>query len=131
MKNLAIVLAVLIIFLVGAVIFAGIMYNKTTTLNSEIDKLNSQISVLNDDKSKLVEERESLRSEIAALRNEIKMLQEDIGALYKGCNLDNVCKGHYAGIRWLCNNAGDLANSSTASHICVCDGSCQLSATVR
>jgi outer membrane murein-binding lipoprotein Lpp len=130
MKNLTIVLAVLIILLTGVVIFAGIMYNKTTLLNSEIDKLNSQVSGLNDDKSRLVEERDSLRSNLTALQSKTQMLEEDVTALYsKTCHLDNACKGHYPGIRWLCNNVGDLADNNTASHTCMCDVSCQLNAT--
>ena len=129
MKNLTIVLAVLIILLTGVVIFAGIMFNKNAVLNSEIDKLNSQVSGLNDDKSKLVEERDSLRSNLTALQSKTKMLEEDVAQIYKGCINDNVCKGHYPGIRWLCNNVGDLADNNTASHTCVCDASCQLNAT--
>jgi len=129
MKNLTIVLAVLIILLTGVVIFAGIMYNKTTLLNSEIDKLSSQVSALNNDKSNLIAERDSLRSNLTALQSETQMLQQDVTQIYKGCINNNACKGHYPGIRWLCNNVGDLADNNTASHICVCDASCQLNAT--
>jgi outer membrane murein-binding lipoprotein Lpp len=130
MGNKNILIPVLIILLIGVIIFAGMMYNKTTLLNSEIDKLNSQVSGLNDDKSKLVEERDSLMSNLTALQSKTKMLEEDVTAIYsKTCHLDNVCKGHYPGIRWLCNNVGDLADNNTASHTCICDVSCQLNAT--
>lgn len=130
MGNRNILVLVLAVLLVVVAIFAGIMYNKTTLLNSESDKLNSQISALNNDKSQLIDERESLRSDLAALQSKTKMLEEDVTAIYsKTCNLDNVCKGHYPGIRWLCNNVGDLADNNTASHTCICDVSCQLNAT--
>ena len=126
MNILVLVLAVL---LVAVAIFAGIMYNKTTLLNSEIDKLNSQVSTLNNDKSQLVVERDSLRSNLTTLQSQINMLQQDVAQIYKGCINNNACKGRYPGVRWLCNNVGDQADNNTASHICVCDASCQLNAT--
>jgi outer membrane murein-binding lipoprotein Lpp len=129
MGNRNILVPILIIILIGVIVFAGIMYNKTTLLNSEIDKLSSQVSALNNDKSQLIEERDSLRSNLTALQSKTKMLEEDVAQIYKGCINNNACKGHYPGVRWLCNNVGDLADSNTASHICVCDASCQLNAT--
>jgi len=129
MGNRNILMLVLTVLLIGVIIFAGMMYNKTTLLNSEIDKLNSQISELNEEKTKLIEEKDSLKSNLTALQSKIKMLEEDVAEIYKSCHLDNACKGHYPGIRWFCNNVGDLADENTASHICVCDLTCQLNTT--
>ena len=129
MGNRNILVLVLTVLLVGVVIFAGMMYNETTILNSEISRLNSQVSALNNDKSQLIDERESLRSDLTSLQSKNKMLEEDVAEIYKGCIIDNVCKGHFPGIRWLCNNVGDPADDNTASHTCVCDSKCQLNAT--
>ena len=129
MKSNNILLAVLIVVLIGAVAFAAMMYNKSHFLNSEIDRLNSLVSSLNESKSQLIQERDLLKSNLTDIRSEMQMLQEDVSAIYKGCYHDNACKGHYPGVRWLCNNVGDQADNATASHICVCDSSCQLNAT--
>ena len=90
-------------------------------------KVKAAIRTLESDKSQLIYERDQCKTEVQSLNSELSLLQEDVVKIYKGCILENACKGRYPGVRWYCNNVGDEV--SNPSHICVCDSSCNLNAT--
>jgi cell division protein FtsB len=114
------IIGILIAAIVILAVFAIIMYVNNT-------KLNSQIGNLMTERTQLISDKEQLNNKISDLDSKMKMLQEDVNKIYKGCILNNACKGRSPGVRWYCNNVGDEV--SDPSHICVCDASCQLNAT--
>jgi hypothetical protein len=57
------------------------------------------------------------------------MFENDLKELEKTCPTSNACKGRFPGISWKCNNVGDLADSATASHTCICTSDCILNIT--
>jgi len=116
------VFGALIVLVVLVSICAGFLYNKNLSLESDRAQLSSE-------KDSVITERERCLSDLNETKSKMQMLEEDVAEIYKGCIINNACKGHYPGVRWLCNNVGDLADSSTASHICECDASCNLNAT--
>jgi len=128
MGKTKVVIGVLIAVVVLIAIFAGITYNKNTQLNSRNNQLEADRAQLSSDKEKILNERELCRTEVQNLNSKLSLLQEDVNRIYKSCITNNVCKGHYPGVRWNCNNVGDTAETNP-SHICVCDSSCNLNAT--
>lgn len=124
-----IIIGILFILLVITAVYAFILYNDNNQLKSRNNQLEADRAQLNTDKENIIIEREQCRNDSQNLQSQLKMLQEDVNKIYKGCIADNICKGHYPGIRWTCNNVGDQATDATASHICVCDSTCQLNAT--
>jgi len=119
--------------LVGMIIFfcilTFILYNKNTILNSENNQLFQERETLSQEKDVLINEREELMIKVQSLDSELLLLKEDVSNIYKSCSSQNACKGHYPGVRWICNNVGDEADEAIASHTCVCDSSCNLSTT--
>ncbi len=77
--------------------------------------------------NQLTAEKENLTSQLNTLIVKYGMLQDDVFQLKKSCITQNVCWGHFPGVRWNCNNVGDEVNDP--SHICVCDDDCNLNAT--
>ena len=55
------------------------------------------------------------------------MLKDDVFQLKKSCISDNICKGHFPGVRWNCNFQGDAVDNP--SHTCVCNDNCEMSST--
>lgn len=129
MEKTSVVIGVLIALIVIVCILTGVLYNKNVKLNSDNNKLSQDRDRLNQEKEGLLKDRERLRSDIDSLNSKLSMLQDDVASIYKGCITQNICKGHYPHVRWKCNNVGDQADDATASHICVCDSSCNLNAT--
>ena len=122
MKKEGWIIIILAIIAVALGILAFIHY-------TEINKLNSIISGLEDEKTNLMNEKETLILENKDLQDKLQLLEEDVKKIYKTCYNENTCKGHFPGVTWYCNNVGDVAPLSDASHTCVCDSSCQLNAT--
>lgn len=77
----------------------------------------------------LTAERDSLRADISSLQNKYNLLEQDVAKIYKTCIKENACKGHFPSVSWYCNNVGDEADYSIASHVCICDSKCDLNAT--
>ncbi len=78
--------------------------------------------------ARLNEENLNLTSQLSSIWKQYNLLKDDVAKIYKTCITQNICKGHYPGVSWYCNNVGDEAVSNP-SHICVCDSSCNLNAT--
>jgi uncharacterized protein YpmS len=111
------------------IVLTCILYFKNVALASEREQLIQDRTQLSQEKDELISERENLRRDMESLGSELDLLKEDVASIYKGCISENACKGRYPNIRWNCNNVGDEADESLASHICVCDSSCNLNAT--
>jgi hypothetical protein len=78
--------------------------------------------------NQLSAEKENLTLQLNTLTVKYGMLQDDVFQLKKSCITQNACWGHFPGVRWYCNNVGDAVNDP--SHICVCDDTCNLNATL-
>jgi outer membrane murein-binding lipoprotein Lpp len=128
MEKKSVIIGILILAVVALVIFVAIGYNKNVNLTSRNNQLEADRAQLSSDKEKVINEREQCQTEVQNLNSKLSMLQEDVSKIYKTCITQNVCKGHYPGVRWNCNNVGDETNVNP-SHICVCDSSCSLNAT--
>lgn len=118
-SKLAIILISVIVILLGILaygVYTGV-------------RVKAEINSLQSEKNQLVLEREDLRIELDSLRGEYNLLKDDVAKIYKTCIRENVCKGHFPLVSWYCNNAGDEADYSIASHICFCDNRCDLNAT--
>jgi hypothetical protein len=74
-------------------------------------------------------EKNNLTNQLSALQEKYNLLQQDVANIYKTCLRDNACKGRFPNVSWYCNNVGDEADLSNASHICVCDSKCDLNLT--
>jgi len=122
------ILILLIVFLIISLVIIGILYFNNKSLKSQNNFLESERTKLSNEKEQVITEREQCRNDVQNLNSKLSMLQEDVSKIYRGCITENACKGHYPGIRWNCNNVGDETNIN-ASHTCVCDSSCNLSAT--
>lgn len=129
MKKEGIVIGVLVILLLIGVIAIFVFYNQNNQLKLRNTNLESDRAQLSSDKEALLSERDSLRAELQKVQSKNQMLESDVSSLYKTCITDNICKGHYPGISWKCNNIGDFAEDSVASHTCICDQNCKLNAT--
>ncbi len=116
-KILSVILAFL--FIVNFV-FSYICYKK----NVEIKE---NLALLIEERDSLILEKELLKSDLNYANQRIGLLVEDVANIYKGCINEEPCKGHYPEVRWYCNVEGDEV--SDPSHVCVCDASCQMSAT--
>ena len=91
-------------------------------------KVKAMINSLNSEIGQLTTEKESLNSQLNSLQKNYDLLKDDVVKIYKTCIVENICKGHYPGVSWYCNNVGDEA-SNNPSHICACDSKCNLNAT--
>ncbi len=115
---------VLVIVLISViVVLCGILAYGVYTgfrVKAEINSLNSQIEQLG-------AEKENLTVQLNILTAKYGLLQDDVFQMKKSCITQNICWGHFPGVRWYCNNVGDAVNNP--SHICVCDDSCNLNAT--
>lgn len=120
MKKSLITIGLIVLIVLGFA-SAGYFYVQNTNLNSQNDDLESQNAQIRD-------EREQCRTEVQGLNSKLSMLTDDVAKIYKTCITDNVCKGHYPGVRWNCNNVGDETNVNP-SHVCVCDSACNLNIT--
>lgn len=129
MKTEKMVIGILIIVLVIVAALAIILYINNHQLKLRNNQLEADRAQLSNDKESILIEKEQCRNESQSLQSQLKLLQEDVTKIYKSCITDNICKGHFPGIRWKCNNVGDPTSDATASHICECDSSCQLNAT--
>jgi hypothetical protein len=90
-------------------------------------KVKAEIKTLETEKSQLIDDRNQCDMEVQSLNSDLSMLREDVAKIYRGCILENACKGRSPGVRWYCNNVGDEV--SDPSHVCICDASCRLNAT--
>lgn len=115
-----------IIVIVG--VLAGVLYTKNLNLTSRNNQLETDRAQLSSEKEQILGEKEQCRTEVQNLNSRLSMLQEDVSKIYKTCINDGVCKGHYPGVRWNCNNVGDETDFNP-SHTCICDSSCNLNAT--
>ncbi len=111
---------VIVVIVLGILLYNGSMENKS--LNSEIEKVVA-------DSEQLLKEKNDLLLENKAVKDELDLIQKDVAKIYKTCMNENACKGRYPGISWYCNNVGDPAEISMASHLCQCTTDCQLNAT--
>lgn len=118
----------LVLAIVILAVFVIIQYSKNVSLTSRNNQLEADRTQLSNDKQQILNEKEQCRSEVQTLNSKLSMLQEDVNKIYKSCITQNVCKGHYPGVRWNCNNVGDETNVNP-SHICVCDSACSLNLT--
>ncbi len=116
---------IIIIFIVVAIGLGVVYYLE----HQENNNLSSKIFELETDKQNVIIEKETLIIENKELRDKLQLLEDDVRAIYKTCINENVCKGHYPGISWYCNNVGDSSDLATASHLCGCNVDCQLNAT--
>jgi len=128
MGKKSVIMGVLIAIIVIVCILTGVLYNKNVNLTSQNNQLEADRAQLSSDKEQILNEKEQCRTDVQNLNSKLSMLQEDVSKIYKGCITQNICKGHYPGVRWNCNNVGDETNVNP-SHICVCDSSCNLNAT--
>jgi len=108
------------LFLVN-LIFSYVCYKRST-------KIQDNLELLIVERDNLLLERNLLKSDLNYSNSQLELLTEDVKEIYKSCIGDNACKGHYPGVRWYCNNVGDSV--SDPSHVCVCDASCNLNATL-
>lgn len=118
-SKLTIVLISVIIILVGVLIYGVYSGFRVKTM---IASMQTQIS-------QLVGEKNNITSQLDILQNKYNLLQQDVAKIYKTCLRDNACKGRFPNVSWYCNNVGDDADYSIASHICICDVRCDLIAT--
>ena len=116
-KTLIIILISVIVILLAILIYGVYTGFKVKSI---INSMQTEINQLNQDKT-------DLNSQLDFLHNKYNLLEQDVAKIYKGCIKENVCKGHYPGVSWYCNNVGDEA--SDYSHTCVCDSGCNLNAT--
>lgn len=123
MKKEIWIISVLLLVVISLGVMAYLGYNENIRLNSEITRLNL-------DKEQLFNEKEQVLLEKKNLMDEMGLLKDDVAEIYKTCITQNVCKGHYPGIRWYCNNLGDETILDLASHTCECDSSCELKLTL-
>src|SRR4030043_992871 len=115
MKNIkTLIIGILIFVAIAFCILSFVLYNKNNVLNSENNKLMQDIDRLSQEKEVLINEGENLKSKVGVLESELSILEEDVANIYKGCILQNACKGRYPNIRWYCNNVGDPAEGSNA-----------------
>ena len=117
-KNVTVIILVSVIVALSAVLVYGVYTG--IRVRTVINSLNSQIEQLS-------EEKENLTVQLNTLTVKYGLLQDDVFQLKKSCITQNVCWGHFPGVRWYCNNVGDAVDNP--SHICVCDSNCNLNAT--
>jgi hypothetical protein len=117
-KNVTVIMLVSVIVVLSAVLVYGVYTG--IRVRTIINSLNSQIEQLS-------EEKENLIVQLNTLTVKYGLLQDDVFQLKKSCITQNVCWGHFPGVRWYCNNVGDAVDNP--SHICVCDSNCNLNAT--
>jgi len=113
MEKKSIWIIILSILLVLVCIFAYLEFRRIVELKS----LNMQLET---DKTNLINDNKDLNLDL-------EMLNAKVAKIYRTCMTNNACKGRYPGISWYCNNVGDAVDD--ASHICICDVSCNLNAT--
>ncbi len=92
-------------------------------------KVKAGIKSLQSEITQLTEERNNLSAQFNSLYDKYNLLEQDVAKIYKTCIKDNICKGHFPSVSWYCNNVGDEAEYSIASHICFCDDKCDLNIT--
>lgn len=107
----------LIIILISVIVILGCVLAYEIYTGIQIKEENNQLTIQN----------QNLTSQLDKLQKGYDLLKDDVAEIYKTCITQNICKGHYPGVRWYCNNVGDEV--SDPSHICVCDSSCSLVAT--
>jgi cell division protein FtsL len=117
-KNVILIILILIIIVLSSVLIYGV-YTEF--------KVKAVINSLQLENQQLNAEKENLTVQLNALAIKYGMLQDDVFQLKKSCITQNICWGHFPGVRWYCNNVGDAVNNP--SHICVCDSNCNLNAT--
>ena len=122
MEKSRLIIIILVVLLIAVGIFLVVNILKINKLNNE----NNQLRI---EKSQVESDRDKYLADNKELRDQMQMLQQDVEKIYKSCITQNACKGHFPGIRWSCNNVGDAVNGDMASHVCVCDSSCNLVAT--
>jgi hypothetical protein len=124
-----VIIGVLIVLLIGVGIFAVMNMTKVKSLQNENAVLVDDKNKLGADNEQLMRDKEAIVDEKNNLMSELDMLKDDVFQLKKSCITENACKGHFPGIRWTCNNVGDAITGDMASHVCVCDDLCNLTAT--
>jgi hypothetical protein len=71
-----------------------------------------------------------LKGELDELQKNYDLLYQDVQKIYLSCPNEGPCKGHFPQMSWYCNNVGDeIIVYDYASHICVCNNSCEMTAT--
>ena len=118
-SKLTIVLISIIILLLAVL---GYGFYTGFRVKAIINSLQTQVQ-------QLTAERDDLRIQIDSLHNQYNLLEQDVAKIYKTCMRENVCKGHFPLVSWYCNNVGDEADYSIASHVCFCDNRCDLNIT--
>jgi cell division protein FtsL len=133
MKGKKILITVLISIIIILALVIGYGVYSGAKIKAEITSLTNQVTQLNEEKNNLVLERNNLVSDFDILKKKYDLLYDDVQKIYKTCPTENACKGRFPGVSWYCNNVGDEIDIgkdiNSASHICVCDVSCNFKAT--
>jgi hypothetical protein len=114
-KGASKLIIILISVIIILVLILGYGFYTGMRVKAELENLHSQINQLSSDKD--------------VLQNKYNLLEQDVAKIYKTCMNQNACKGRFPNVSWYCNNVGDESSYAMASHVCICDASCNLNLT--